>query len=84
MQNEAFILSTIYFTMLFSPYISDVDVLNGLGYCFCGLLFSHLIINIIIIAIQTIKDKIKEFKHWRLIRRELLRMQAYKNAKDKQ
>jgi hypothetical protein len=55
MWNEAFILSTIYFTMFFSPYISNIDVLNGLGYSFCGLLFFHLILNIIIIAIFTIR-----------------------------
>jgi hypothetical protein len=80
MWNEAFILSTIYFTMFFSPYISNIDVLNGIGYCFCGLLFSHLIINITFIAIVTITQKLQEFKQWRIIRREKLRMIEYKKS----
>jgi hypothetical protein len=81
MWNETFILVSIYFTMFFSAYISNVDVLNGIGYCFCGLLFSHLIINITIIAVSTIRQKIKEFRHWMIIRREKLRMKAYKKSK---
>ena len=81
--NETFILSTIYFTMFFSPYISNIDVLNGLGYAFCGLLFFHLILNVVIIAIFTIRQKIKDFRHWRIIRREKLRMQANKRDKQK-
>ena len=80
MWNETFILVSIHFTMFFSAYISNVDVLNGIGYCFCGLLFSHLIINITIIAVSTIRQKIKEFRHWMIIRRELMRLQAHKKA----
>jgi hypothetical protein len=49
--NEVFILSTIYFIMFFSPYISQVEILDGIGYVFCGVLFFHLIVNIIIIAV---------------------------------
>jgi hypothetical protein len=82
MQNEAFILTAIYFIMFFSPYISNVDVLNVIGYCFCGFLFLHLLINITVIAIFTIKQKIKEFKHWWIIRREKKRVKVYNESKN--
>ncbi len=81
MQNEAFILTAIYFIMFFSPYISNVDVLNSIGYCFCGFLFSHLLINITVIAIFTIRQKIQEFKHWWIIRREKKRVKVYNESK---
>lgn len=83
MWNEAFILSTIYFTMFFSPYISNVDVLNGLGYCFVAILFFHLIVNIIKMAIITTIQKLKDFKQWRIIYKEKKRTKKIMESRNK-
>lgn len=59
--------------MLFSSFVDSIDVQNALGYWFCGMLFFHLIVNIVVIAILTAKQKLQDFKRWRIIRREIAR-----------
>lgn len=59
--------------MLFSSFIDSISVQNTLGYWFCGMLFFHLIANITVIAIVTVKQKLQDFKRWRIIRREMAR-----------
>jgi hypothetical protein len=59
--------------MLFSSFIDSINVQNALGYWFCGMLFFHLIVNITVIAIMTAKTKLRDFKRWRIVRREMAR-----------
>jgi hypothetical protein len=71
--NEVYIQFTIYHVMLFSSFIDSINVQNALGYWFCGMLFFHLIVNITVIAIMTAKTKLRDFKRWRIVRREMAR-----------
>jgi len=66
--------------MFFSPYIADIDVFNGIGYCFCGLLFFHLLVNIIIIGYETVTEKRKQFRKWLIIRRELKKVKKLRTS----
>jgi len=69
--------------MFFSPYISNVDILNGLGYCFVGILFFHLFVNIVKIAIVTVIQKTKEFKQWHIIYKEKKRVKKLMSLRNK-
>ena len=60
--------------MLFSPYIDKIDISNGIGYCFCGMLFIHLLVNIAIIAVVTAKKSLNDFRRWLIIRKELIKL----------
>jgi hypothetical protein len=83
MWNEVFILVSIYFTMFFSPYITDIDLLNMLGYVFCGVLFFHLGVSILLIAISTGITKLREFKMARIVRKELARNRKLRKAQNR-
>ena len=71
----------IYHVLFFSPLLSDIVLVNGIGYFFCTILTLHLLFNVGIIFISTAKQYIEIFKNQLHIRNELKRIQELKGTK---
>ena len=71
MINEVVILFSIYFVMCFSDLVSADSAMTTVGYAFCLMLACHIVINISIIIVSSVKDAIMKFKKWRFLREHL-------------
>ena len=69
--------------MMFSPWVTDVDALNAVGYAFCVVLFGHLGLNLIIMAYGLISSQILAFRQWRIIKKNKERLKKFNDSKDR-
>jgi hypothetical protein len=60
--NELTILSMSYMILLFTDFLDDPELKLTLGFIYCGIIMTNMLINIIVIVISTLVPLFKTLK----------------------
>ena len=70
--NETCVLATTYFILLFSDLIADIKIRYNLGWVMIGIVVFNILVNMVIMLIQTVKaSKALIAKGYRFMRNKL-------------
>lgn len=70
--NEVIIMLVLYNMICFSPFVPDNSARIVMGYCCCAVVGLHLLVNLSVIFVSSVKSSIVSFKLW-YARRQLFK-----------
>ncbi len=76
--NEVMILFIMYTMMCFTDFVPEIETQYKVGYISCGLVVSHLLINISIMLKTSIKQIVMRIKRWIMLRKHKITMNKKK------
>jgi len=67
--NETVVMSVLYCMMCFSPFVSDIEAKQTMGYFCCFLVALHLAVNLYLIVASSFRQILLRAKLWLALRK---------------